>query len=112
MFSSEVLVRAGKCRRAAARAATTLDTDLRGGAGAARSPCRIIDISSSGARLRLYQEFAAGTSIRIALPGKGLVDAHIVWADGREAGCHFDRPLDTAAVEMLQATSERGARDA
>ena len=108
MFSSEVLVREGRCRRLAARTATTLNTDLRGPAGAARSPCRIIDISSSGARLRLYQEFAPDTSIRIALPGKGLVDAHIVWADGREAGCRFDRPLDAASVEMLQAAAERG----
>src|SRR5690242_8986365 len=112
MFSSEVLVREGKCRRVAARTATTLDTDLRGATGAARTPCRIIDISSSGARLRLYQEFAPDTSIRLVLPGKGLVDAHIVWADGREAGCRFDRPLDAASVEMLRATSERGARDA
>ena len=108
MFSSEVLVREGRCRRLAARTATTLNTDLRGPGGATRSPCRIIDISISGARLRLYQEFAPDTSIRIALPGKGLVDAHIVWADGREAGCRFDRPLDAASVEMLQAAAERG----
>ena len=108
MFSSEVLVRVGRCRRLAARTAPTLITDLRGPGGATRSPCRIIDISISGARLRLYEEFAPDTSIRIALPGKGLVDAHIVWADGREAGCRFDRPLDAASVEMLQAAAERG----
>ena len=108
MFSSEVLVRRGKCRRVAQRSVTAFDTDLRSGS-ASRSPCRIIDISSGGARLRLYQDLAPETSIQIALPVKGLVDAHIVWANGHEAGCRFDRPLDDATVTRLQATTKRGA---
>jgi len=109
MFSSEVLLREGPCRRAASRNASALDTNLRHASSASRSPCRIIDISMSGARLRLYQDLAPDTSIRISLPGKGLVDARIVWADGREAGCRFDRPLDEASVSMLQASAERPA---
>ena len=108
MFSSEVQVRGGQCRRGAPRAATAFDTHMRA-AATSRSPCRIIDISMSGARLRLYQDLAPDTSIRISLPGKGLVDARIVWADGREAGCRFDRPLDEASVSMLQASAERPA---
>ena len=107
MFSSEVLVRGAKNRRAAQRGMAAFDTDLHSGS-ASRSPCRIIDISSEGARLRLYQDLAPETSIRIALPAKGLVDAHIVWANGHEAGCRFDRPLDDATVTKLQASTERG----
>lgn len=108
MFSSEVLVRGGGGRRAAPRGRSSVDTSLR--TAATRSPCRIIDISTGGARLRLYEELAAETSIQIALPAKGLVDAHIVWANGREAGCRFDRPLDELTVAALQATAtERGA---
>lgn len=103
MFSSEVLVRGGKSRREAPRSLTAFDTSLRS-AGASRSPCRIIDISSGGARLRLYQDLAPETSIQIVLPVKGPVDAHIVWANGHEAGCRFDRPLDDATVASLQAT--------
>ena len=103
MFSSEVLVRAGKERRAATRIGSAFDTDLRGSKGAARSPCRIVDISSGGARLMIYQDLSPETSIQIALPGKGLVDAHIVWANGREAGCRFDSPLDASMVSALTA---------
>jgi hypothetical protein len=102
-----VLVRPGKNRRLAPRSPSAYDTNLR--IATMRSPCRIIDISTGGARLRLYRDLAPETSIQIALPAKGLVDAHIVWANGHEAGCRFDRPLDEATVAMLQATAtERG----
>jgi hypothetical protein len=112
MFSSEVVVREGRCRRTAPRHAAAFETQIRL-RSASRAPCRIIDISSGGARLRLYQDLEPETSIRLALPGCGLVDAHIVWADGREAGCRFDRPLDEATVSMLQASAtERGAGSA
>ena len=105
MFSSEVFVREGKERRAAPRFGSAFDTVLRGTKSAARSPCRIIDISSGGARLMIYQDLSPETSIQLALPGKGLVDAHIVWANGREAGCRFDSPLDASTVTKLQAAS-------
>ncbi len=108
MFSSEVLVRGGRSRREAARSMTAFDTDLRLNK-TTRSPCRIIDISASGARLRLYQQLDPETSIQLAVPIKGLIDAHVVWANGHEAGCRFDRPLDDATVTVLQATvTERG----
>lgn len=111
MFSSEVLVREGKSRRMAHRHIAGFDSQVGLSSAAARSPCRIIDISISGARLRLYQDLPPDTSIRLSLPGKGLVDATIVWADGREAGCRFDRPLDEASVLRIQADStERGGR--
>ena len=109
MFSSEVLVRGGRSRREAPRSLTAFDTSLRSGGGASRSPCRIIDISSSGARLRLYQDLDPETSIQLVLPVKGPVDAPVVWANGHEAGCRFDRPLDEATVAKLQITAtERG----
>ena len=103
MVSSEVVVRDGKCRRATPRAPTSIDTAIRSAGVARRSPCRIIDISSGGARLRLYEILAPGTSIQIALPGRGLVDASIVWADGREAGCRFEPPIDQATIDLVLA---------
>ncbi len=110
MFSSEVLMRGGRSRREAPRSLTAFDTNLRSHGAPSRSPCRIIDISASGARLRLYQDLDPETSIQIVLPVKGPVDAHIVWANGHEAGCRFDRPLDDATVLRLQATlTERGS---
>jgi hypothetical protein len=110
MFSSEVVVRGSRNRRGAPRSKTAFDTDLRLDSAATRAPCRIIDISSGGARLRLYQDLAPETAIQIALPVKGLIDAHIVWANGHEAGCRFVRPLDEATVARLQATvTERRA---
>jgi hypothetical protein len=109
MFSSEVLVRGGKSRRVAPRNVTAFDTDLRMPSATSRTLCRIIDISSGGARLRVYHDLAPETSIQLALPVKGLVDAHIVWANGNEAGCRFDQPLDDAVVTKLQTTfTERG----
>ena len=104
MISSEVHLRDARDRRAAPRAFAAFDTQFRIPSGASRSPCRIIDISTGGARLRLYERLAPETSIRISLPGRGLVDAYIVWADGREAGCRFERPLDEATVTKLQAS--------
>ncbi|KRB80915.1 hypothetical protein ASE00_18065 [Sphingomonas sp. Root710] len=103
MFSSEVVVRDGSNRRASPRVGSAFDTDMRGRKGMGRSPCRVIDISSGGARLMIYQDLPPETSIQIALPGKGLVDAHIVWANGREAGCRFDSPIDAATITSLQA---------
>ena len=109
MFSSEVLVRGDRSRREAPRSVSAFDTSMRRAGTGSRSPCRIIDISSGGARLRLYQDLDPDTSIQIVLPMKGPVDAHVVWANGREAGCRFDRPLDDATVAKLQATAtERG----
>lgn len=104
MFSSEVVMRDGGNRRATPRTRTAFDTSLRDQKATTRSPCRIIDISSGGARLLIYQDMVPETSIQLALPGKGLVDAHIVWANGREAGCRFDSPLDASMVTTLQAT--------
>jgi len=105
MFSSEVQLRDDKGRRATPRGAAAFNTQFRAPSGTSRSPCRIIDISTGGARLMLYQQLDPETSIRLSLPGKGLVDAHIVWADGREAGCRFDNPLDDATVIKLQASA-------
>jgi hypothetical protein len=111
MFSSEVLVRGEKGRREAPRGLSSFDTSLRSNGAASRSPCRIIDISSSGARLRLYQELDPDTSIQLVLPVRGPVDARVVWANGHEAGCRFDRPLDEATVAKLQVTAtERRSR--
>lgn len=104
MFSSEVLLRDGGNRRASQRFGSAIDTDLRGRQATGRSPCRVIDISSGGVRLMIYQDLPPETSIQIALPGKGLVDAHVVWANGREAGCRFDHPIDAATVTSLQET--------
>jgi len=107
MYSSELVVRDGKCRRAAPRSSAGFDADMRG-RGVARSLCRVIDISSTGARLRLYQDLEPETSIRLSLPGAGAIDAHIVWANGREAGCRFDEPLDDGTLAALRISAERG----
>jgi hypothetical protein len=101
MFSSEVVLRHGKSRRAAPRGATAYDTLFGRAAEATRSPCRITDISADGARLRLYVDLAPETGIQLSLPGGKQVDAHIVWANGSEAGCRFDTPLDEGAVKAI-----------
>jgi hypothetical protein len=105
MFSSEVVLRNGNRRRAAPRSSTACDTLFDRALEATRSPCRIIDISAGGARLRLYVDIEPETKIRLSLPGRGQVDAHIVWANGSEAGCCFDTPLDEMAVTAIMASA-------
>jgi len=107
MVSSQVVVRGGPDRRMSPRVRASVDTVMRSTGVATRSPCRIIDISAGGARLRLYEILAPETSIQLALPG-GMVDAWIVWADGREAGCRFERPVDQATIDLVLA-KQRGA---
>jgi len=106
MIPSEVLVTGDPCRRRAPRSLAMLDSRFGGASGTTRSPCRIVDISASGARLMLYQDFEPGTAIRLVIPAKGLVDAHIVWGNGREAGCRFDQPLDEAALNLVQRAAK------
>jgi len=105
MFSSEVSLRGGSCRRVSPRTAVAYPATFGTLSSATRSPCRIIDISSGGARLRLYADIAPDTKIRLSLPGARLVDAYIVWADGREAGCRFDTPLEEAVITSLIASA-------
>jgi hypothetical protein len=100
MFAAEFEPAAGERRRGAPRAASTLDAQL-GLAGIGRALCRVLDFSTSGARLQTYSELQRGALIWLALPGVGRCAAQVVWARDFEAGLEFRTPLSAQAMQAL-----------
>lgn len=69
-----------------------------------RSLCRIDNLSTTGARLRLYDQIDRRAEIELRLPGDVVRRARIVWVDELECGCAFDDPIPQEAVDALLAT--------
>lgn len=68
-----------------------------------RALCRIIDVSTKGARLEVYCDLPPSTMITLTLPGTGTVRARVVWSNDFEAGCFFQEPLKEAELERIFA---------
>ena len=107
MFAAEFEPAQFDNRRRAQRAPVLLDAGL-GGGGLARTLCKVVDISTAGARLQTYSALKKGTSIWLTLPHVGQVAANVMWADDYTAGCQFDRPLTTEAFEAILAHNGGG----
>lgn len=75
------------------RAPVSLDARL-GRGGFDRALCKVIDISSHGAKLQTYSPLRIGSMIWLTLPTIGQHCATIVWATDFEAGCQFAKPLE------------------
>lgn len=69
-----------------------------------RSLCRIDNLSTTGARLRLYDSIDRRAEIELRLPGDLVRRARIIWVDDLECGCAFDDPIPQSTVDMLMAT--------
>lgn len=66
--------------------------------------CVITNISSSGVRLYLRKNIAAGKSVRIQIGDLGQFDATVVWCEGDETGLHFDHdPTEISRVLVALA---------
>ncbi|MCT4609933.1 MAG: PilZ domain-containing protein [Pelagimonas sp.] len=85
-----------------------------------RIPCKTIDISTVGARLRLVQpirDYPGHTIEQLDLAGAGLLFVNVRWIQEREVGIRFDqsaqtREIMTAYMEELQAQSAASPRRA
>lgn len=92
MISSEVSV-VEHSRRSEER----LPADMRSRYGAGGMPeralCRILDMTSRGARLEVYCDLPPATVITLKLPYTGTVRAKIMWSKDFEAGCRFLEPI-------------------
>lgn len=54
----------------------------------------LTEISSGGFRAVCEQAFAAGTVVRVSIPGFGFRTARVKWADGNAFGAEFCDPVD------------------
>jgi hypothetical protein len=102
MFAAEFETADGQRRRREPRASATLDTEL-AIVGAGRAVCRVLDVSTRGARLQTYSELERGATIWIALPGVGRCAATVVWVRSFEVGIEFRTQLNAKAIEVLAA---------
>ncbi len=58
----------------------------------------LVEVSARGFRVQHNQWFAAGETIRIAIPGIGPVDARVKWCDGQSFGAEF---VDQSDLRLL-----------
>jgi pilus assembly protein CpaF len=64
-----------------------------------KSECRIVNISTTGAKVRTSAELAVGEQITLVIRTLGEFRGRIVWAGGGEIGVHF---LDSSGEELAQ----------
>ncbi len=90
MFAAEFEPAISEGRRRSIRAPVSLDAHI---GKAARTLCKVVDLSIHGARLQTYSALKRGSSIWLTLPHIGQVVADVMWADDFVAGCQFHTPL-------------------
>ena len=90
MFAAEFEPAISQGRRRSMRAPVSLDAHI---GKAARTLCKVVDLSIHGARLQTYSALRRGSNIWLTLPHIGQVVAEVMWADDFVAGCQFHTPL-------------------
>ncbi|AXJ96401.1 MULTISPECIES: PilZ domain-containing protein [unclassified Sphingomonas] len=101
MFAAEYEDAESNGRRRSPRAPVSLDAQI---GKAARTLCRVVDISIHGARLQTYSALKRGSVIWLTLPEAGSIAADVMWADDFVAGCQFQKPLDPEVFDRLVAS--------
>lgn len=61
--------------------------------GTSQGNARILNISRTGFLLDTSFAFRVAEPITVAIPGKDLRRAQVVWSSGQLVGCHFEKPL-------------------
>lgn len=100
MFAAEYEDAEFNGRRRSPRAPVSLDAHI---GKAARTLCKVVDISIHGARLQTYSALKKGATIWLTLPEGGSVAADVMWADDFVAGCQFHKPLEMDVFDRLLA---------
>lgn len=67
------------------------------------------DLTPNGCRLAGAGPFAAGSELRVCLPGIESQPARVVWSVGATTGIAFARPLPSADFARLLPETERFA---
>jgi hypothetical protein len=63
----------------------------------------VVDLSPDGCRLTVSGSIEAESAVWLKLPGIEAIACRIVWVEGREAGCSFQRALHDSELEQLRA---------
>lgn len=89
-------------RRRAPRAPVSLDAKV-GRGGLDRALCKVVDLSTHGAKIETYSEIRRDSVIWLTLPHVGHWAARVVWSNDFEAGLEFQIPLSEDEFEALIA---------
>lgn len=89
-------------RRRAPRAPVSLDAKV-GRGGLDRALCKVVDLSTHGAKIETYSEVRRDSVIWLTLPQVGHWAARVVWSNDFEAGLEFQIPLSEDEFEALIA---------
>ncbi len=66
----------------------------------------ILDASAAGLRARAGMPLAAGTLLKLTLPGGAERHARIAWVDDHVFGCEFMKPLNAKELrDLIDATA-------
>ncbi|WP_422057521.1 PilZ domain-containing protein [Sphingomonas sp.] len=87
-------------RRRAPRAPVSLDAKV-GRGGLDRALCKVVDLSTHGAKIETYSELRRDSVIWLTLPHVGHWAARVVWSNDFEAGLEFQIPLSEDEFEAL-----------
>lgn len=87
-------------RRRAPRAPVSLDAKV-GRGGLDRALCKVVDLSTHGAKIETYSEIRRDSVIWLTLPHVGHWAARVVWSNDFEAGLEFQIPLSDDEFEAL-----------
>ena len=72
--------------------------------------CRIVNVSSQGAELRLYRMAPTGSRIKIRFASELCVAGKIIWSRGTSTGIKLDERLDMIALGRLGKNDPRHRR--
>ena len=100
MISSEVSV-VERSRRSEVRLPADIRSRYGTGGVPERALCRILDMTTRGARLEVYCDLPPATVITLKLPYTGTVRAKIMWSKDFEAGCRFLEPINESDLSTI-----------
>lgn len=89
-------------RRRAPRAPVSLDAKI-GRGGLDRALCKVVDLSTHGAKIETYSAIRPDSVIWLTLPKVGHWAARVVWSNDFEAGLEFQIALSEDEFEALTA---------
>ena len=69
--------------------------------GKTRISSRLLDLTTSGCKIRLSQSVKAGERVWVTLPTLESWSAQIAWVDDGHAGLEFEQPLHPAVADMV-----------
>ncbi len=93
------------CTRWGKRAEVALMCEVRQGRDS-WAMVRLDDISQTGFRVAWLPNCRNDLPLRIRIPGLAMLNAKIIWQEGKSVGCTFEAPLHVAVFEHIVKQAE------